>query len=392
MGWAIGMAGTVGMAGTLAAAAVGPGQALEGVRPAVRIVSPADGSYVSGPLRLEAVVEPLATVRSVTTLAFFADGQLVCRVSRPPFACDWDAGDFVVEHQVRAVATLAGGGRLTATVRTRKLDHAESVDVDVVQVTATVTDSRGRFVGGLPASAFRVYEDGRPQAITSFVSVDPPLELVAAIDISGSMRPWMDDVKGAVKAFLAAVPDRHEVTLLAFNDTIVPLVRRARDSAARARAVDRLAAWGATALYDVILDALDQLDRVTGRKALVVFSDGEDQGSVATREDVVRRLERSDATLYTIGLGRGATEPGLKQLMDRLARQSGGRAFLPARVDELGRVFREIIEDLSNQYLLSYAPTNTARDGTWRTIRVEVDGYHVRAREGYRAKSRRERR
>ncbi len=374
---------------TLAVAGLALGQAAEPVEPGVRIVSPADGSYVSGRLRLKATVEPLAAIRSVTSLAFFADGQLVCRLARPPFECDWDAGDLVVEHQVRAVVALAGGGRLTATVRTRKLEHAESVDVEVVQVTATVTDSRGRFVGGLPASAFRVYEDGRRQTLTSFVSVDPPLELVAAIDISGSMRPWIDDVRRAVKLFLAAVPQRHEVTLLAFNDTIVPLVRRTKDLAARARAVDRLAAWGATALYDVILDGLDQLDRVTGRKALVIFSDGEDQGSIATREDVVGRLERSDATLYLIGLGRGVTEPGLKQLLERLARRSGGRAFFPARIDELGRVFREIIEDLSNQYLLSYAPTNTARDGAWRAIRVEVDGYDVRAREGYRAKPRR---
>jgi len=135
-----------------------------------------------------------------------------------------------------------------------------------------------------------------------------------------------------------------------------------------------------------VLDGLDALDRVTGRKALVLFSDGEDQGSIATRDDVLRRIERSDATLYPIGMGRGASQPDLKQLLERLARQSGGRAFFPARVEELGRVFRDIIEDLSNQYLLSYAPSNTAHDGRWRTIRVEVDGYRVRAREGYRAK------
>ncbi len=379
----------VRLAELLALAGLLAGQGPAPAEPLLRIVSPPDGSYVSGPLRLLAVVEPLAALHAVGSVTFFADGQVVCRLDRPPFACEWDAGDVVAEHYIRAVATLVGGGRLTAAVRTRKLEHAERVDVDVVQVTATVTDARGRFVGGLPASAFRVYEDGRPQVITSFVAVDPPLALVAAIDISGSMRPWIDDVKAAVTTFLAAVPPRHEVTLLAFNDTIIPLVLRTTDPAARARAVSRLAAWGTTALYDVILDGLDQLERTTGRKALVLFTDGEDQGSVATRDDVIRRLERSDATLYAIGLGRGESEPMLKQLMERLARQSGGRAFFPARVDELRRVFQEIVEDLSNQYLLSYAPSNTARDGSWRTITVQVDGYRVRAREGYRARSRR---
>lgn len=215
-----------------------------------------------------------------------------------------------------------------------------------------------------------------------------PLEIVAAIDLSGSMRTRVPELKDAVREFLAAVPDRHDVTLLGFNDNIFPLTRRTKDPAVRVRAVDRFAAWGATALYDVILRGIDMLDRATGRKALIVFTDGEDQGSHAEVEDVLARLEQTDATLYTIGEGQRASVPQLQQLMSRLARQSGGRAFFPERIDELRGVFREVLEDLSNQYLLSYAPSNTARDGTWHRITVEVtDGYDVRAREGYRART-----
>lgn len=354
----------------------------------LRIVSPPDDVYVSGVIRLQAVVVPLAAVKEVTSLSFYADGALVCRLERPPFECDWDAGELVVAHHIRAVATLRAGDRLIANAYTKKLDHAEMVDVDVVQVTATVTDSRGRFAGGLTREAFRVYEDGRRQVITSFLAENVPLEIVAAIDLSGSMRTRVSELKAAVGEFVVAVPTRHEVTLLAFNDNIFPLTRRTTDPAARLRAVDRLAAWGATALYDVILRGIDMLDRTTGRKALIVFTDGEDQGSHATTEDVLARLEQTDATLYTIGQGQRASMPHLQQLMARLARQSGGRAFFPDRIEELRGVFREILDDLSNQYLLSYAPSNPPRDGTWRTIKIEVEGgHHVRAREGYRART-----
>jgi len=365
------------------AVAQDPGAAIE-----LTIQSPPENTYISGPIRLQAIVSPLSAVSQITGLTFFADGIVVCRLERPPLACDWDAGPTVEEHHIRAVATLRSGGRLVANVRTKRLDHAEKVDVDVVQVTATVTNGRGRFVPGLRREDFRVFEDDVRQPVTQFLAENVPLELLAAIDISGSMRLAIPELKEAVKEFLAAVPPTNEVTLIGFNDNIFPLTRRSRDPEARLRAVDRLAAWGGTALYDVIIRGIEMLDQATGRKALVVFSDGEDQGSHATRDDTLRRLEETDATLYMIGQGQRASAPDLRALMERLAKQSGGRAFFPDRIEDLRSVFGEIIEDLSNQYLISYAPIDTVHDGTWRTIRVElVDrSYRVRAREGYRAK------
>jgi hypothetical protein len=103
-----------------------------------------------------------------------------------------------------------------------------------------------------------------------------------------------------VKEFLGAVPSNDAVTLLGFNDNGIGLTRKTTDPAERIRAVDRLAPWGATALYDVILRGIDMLGRQTGRKALVVFTDGEDQGSHVAIEDVERRLQASDVTLYMI--------------------------------------------------------------------------------------------
>ena len=114
----------------------------------------------------------------------------------------------VASHQVRLVIGLVSGGRIVRTVRTKGLQFAEKVDVDAVQVTVTVTDEAGQFVPHLPRSAFRVFEDGSRQTISYFTSRDVPLELVVAVDISGSMAPAMLKLKLAVRGLLAAVPEK----------------------------------------------------------------------------------------------------------------------------------------------------------------------------------------
>jgi VWFA-related protein len=350
---------------------------------AVRFAAPPPDSFVSGPTQLRAVVDEALPVDSVI---FFADGHQVCAIAAAPFDCEWDAGQNVIAHQMRLVVTLTSGERIIRTLRTRNLGFADKVNVEVVQVTVTVTDDHGRFVSGIPRTAFRVFEDGKPQAITYFASADVPLELIVAVDISGSMTPSMPKLKKAVKDFLSAVPAKDQVTLLGFNDNVFALTRKTTDPAERARAVDRLAPWGATALYDVILRGIDMLGRQTGRKAFVVFTDGEDQGSHVTIEEVERRLQASDVTLYMIGQGRGLSQDYLKKVMHRLTVPTGGRVFTTDSVDQLHGAFEELLDELSNQYLLGYPPTNTKRDDTWREIKVEVEGHKgVRARQGYRA-------
>jgi VWFA-related protein len=176
------------------------------------------------------------------------------------------------------------------------------------------------------------------------------------------------------------------VTLLGFNDDVFTLAQRSADPAARAKAVDTLKPWGTTALYDVIVKGADLLESQTGRKALVVFTDGEDAGSSATVADVEERLQTSDLTLYMIGQGQGIMSAPLKKVMERLSQPTGGRAFFTERADELHDIFNELLDELSQQYGLGYQSTNSARDDTWRRITVDVAGQRrVRARQGYRA-------
>ena len=351
--------------------------------PELEILSPGANAYISGTTMLRASLTPSDAARRVL---FSVDGKQVCDAGAPPFECSWEAGPSITAHQIRVVADLRAGGRIIRTVRTRSLGYAEKVDVDVVQVIATVVDGSGHFVSGLPKAAFHVEEDGKPQSISHFGAEDVPLELIVACDVSGSMAPALPRLNQAVKEFLAAVPNGDQVTLIGFNDSIFALTRRAPDPAERMKAVDRLAPWGATALYDVILRGIDMLGKQPGRRAMVVFSDGEDQGSHASMTDVERRLQASDVTLYMIGQGRGVQVEALKSIMQRLVEPTGGRALFTDNIDQLHLAFSDLLEELSNQYLLGYEPTNGKRDETFRKISVRVDGQgRVRARQGYRA-------
>ena len=348
---------------------------------ALTIVSPGDGEYIAGRIVIRASVEPALAAESVV---FFVDGQQMCVVRRSPYECEWDAGRSVEQHQIRVAATLTNGARLVRNVRTKDLAYAETANVDVVQVTATVTD-RGHYVKNLPQSAFHVWEDGRPQTISHFQSRDVPLDLVVALDISGSMTLALPKLKQAAKDFVGAVSSKDRVSVLGFNDSIFTLARGAIDPAERVQGIDQLAPWGATAMYDVIMTAVDGLGQGSSRKALIVFTDGEDEGSHASLDNVVQRLQTSDVTLYMIGQGRGTSLEPLKKVMRSLSEPTGGRALFTEKIDQLHDAFTELLDELSNQYLLGYVPTNPKRDSTLRRIKVQVDGYSgVRAREAYR--------
>ena len=169
---------------------------------AIRLIQPEPDSYISGVTTLKAQVLPPMLATRAGQILFFADGKQVCNVLDPINAqCEWDAGAEVRPHVFRVVGNLLGGGRLVASSRTKGLDHAEKVSVDVVQITAVVTE-KGRFVPGLQQAQFKLSEDGVPQRIEHFSAEGSPLEIVIAIDVSESMTPSMPQLKNAVKKFL----------------------------------------------------------------------------------------------------------------------------------------------------------------------------------------------
>ena len=259
-----------------------------------------------------------------------------------------------------------------------------SARVDLVQVTATVVDGH-HFVRGLPREAFRVFEDDVSRPVVYFAATDVPLELLVAVDVSSSMRKVMGQVKENAAHFLTALPAGHQVTLIAFNDEWRVLAEPPMPLESQLEAIAPLVPYGRTSLYDVMLHSFEALGQQVGRRALVVFTDGEDTASQASSEVVERRAEASDAVVYVVGHGQALKSPDLRELCERLASKSGGRAFFPRQVDQLREVFDTIVDEMSSQYLIAYEPRSKAPDGKWHRIRVEADPRHdVRARQGYR--------
>jgi len=351
--------------------------------PQLRITAPTEATYLAGEVLLRATVEPASAVIDV---AFFADGTKVCTVTTPPFECQWDAGARIKSHQIRAVATLKNGERLAQAVSTRNLEYVESVDVDVVRLTVVVTDDRGRFVPGLTQKDFQVSEDGVAQKISAFSDERTPLELVTAIDVSSSVTEALPGMKTAATRFLGGLEPTDQSTVLGFNDSIYTLARRSTDQVVRERAIGRLRAWGGTALYDAIVHSIDVLDRQTGRRAIVLFTDGEDQNSHAPMATAIAQVEASDAMIYVVGQGRAVHSKDLQKLLQRITTTSGGRAFFSTSPQKLDEAFGEILDDLHHQYSISYPAPDDQRDGKWHSITIKAGGgkYKVRARQGYR--------
>ena len=351
--------------------------------PTLNITSPAADAVASGAMRIEATIAPPAEFKSVT---FFVDGRLVCTVQQPPLVCPWDPGAIVRGHHVRVVATLADGRRLVDNVRTKDLGYTERVRAEAVLVPAIVT-SNGQFVRGLKKQDFELFEDGVAQPIAALVTEDAPLDLVLAVDISGSMEHALPDVKLAVKQLLSKLRFGDSATLVGFNDTTFIVAEREKDRTTREKAVELLTSWGGTALYDATVKTLDLVSRDWGRKGVVIFSDGDDRNSLTRRDVAMARVQASDAMLYTVGFGGGATVPQLRASLESYAKSTGGRPFFPRDVKELDGVFADVVAELANQYVLSYSSTNQKRDGKWRNIKVQVrkGNYDIRARQGYRA-------
>ena len=370
-------AATLAICTNLAAEAASPSKP-----PSVTIAVPAEGAAAVGETVVEIVVSPAnVQVRDVVILV---DGFEVCRLEAPPWSCRWDAGPRVAEHHLRAVVTLPDGDRLIASRRTTSLDVDEAVRVLAVQVPVLVSNSQGRYERGLTPDQFTLLEDGRPQRIDTVFDDSLPLELVVAVDMSASMEGEMAEVRDAVKRFLARLRPGDTATILGFNETMFVLADRESDPDLRDAAVEALLPWGGTALYDATVRAVELVREQTGRRGVVVFSDGDDLHSIMRREEALARIEEGQVVVYTVGFGRAGTDR-YRDTLAAFAGASGGRAFFPGRSSDLDDTFAQILDELSHQYVLSYV-SNAADERGWRRLEVKAgcEGCRVRAREGYR--------
>jgi Ca-activated chloride channel homolog len=352
----------------------------------LEVVSPLPGDYLTGTVTIEARLVPLAAERRIARMLFFADGTIVCTLTRRPFTCAWNAGPAIRARQVRVVAELQDDTRLVHAFWTKGVDQTESSSVSAVQVPTTVTNGKGQFVRGLRPADFSVFEAGVQQRVSGFAAETTDVTLVLAVDTSSSMEKSIADVKEQVKEFLAPVPAGWPTTLMSFDHAVYTFARPRSSPEERERAIDGLKAWGGTALYTAIVEAIRQVSATIGRKAVVVFTDGDDRDSAIDAREVRQAIERSDAAIYFVAAGDAARPGATLSLLEQLAEISGGRVVRARGKDAIREAFADVREEIQNQYLLTYVPTKLERPGTWRPLSVKVrcDGCRIRSRTGYR--------
>ncbi|MGH9174153.1 MAG: VWA domain-containing protein [Vicinamibacterales bacterium] len=279
----------------------------------------------------------------------------------------------------------------TATAQERPTFSAES---DLVVVHAMVEDGRGQAVPGLLDTNFLVYEDNYPQTISFFSSADAPASIGLLIDNSTSMASKRERVIASVVSFAELSNAEDEIFVLAFNERVheawAPRVISESDmSALRATLEKHISARGKTALYDGIARGLERL--ALGRHArqvLVIVSDGSDNASLTGLDEMLGRTQSSSAMIYTVALNDPVDRDGNPKLLKRISTSTGGESFSPRDVDEVPEAIDHIARDIRATYTLGFVPTNQARDGSMRKLRVVArhpDGrtLKVQTRGGY---------
>jgi Ca-activated chloride channel family protein len=256
--------------------------------------------------------------------------------------------------------------------------------VNLVEVYATVTDPMGEPVAGLTAADFRVAEDGTPQSITAFAAGEFPLAVAIGLDRSFSMAGngnRLAVAKSAARTFVGALRPTDQVMVIAIGGDTEIVAPLSSDRSAALFALDRLEPWGTTPLYDAALIALDAIQTASGRRALMLLSDGTDRYSNTLAADLVEQARRRDVLIYPVAIG--SSRP---PLFAELAAATGGRSFHAREPRELVSTMDTIARELRFQYLLGYVPARgVSTDPAWHAIDVTVTrpDVRIRARDGY---------
>ena len=271
------------------------------------------------------------------------------------------------------------------------------IDLDLVNVTVTVRDSRGGLVSDLHEQDFEILEDGRPQKVQLFAPAASPeerkelvLNLGMLFDTSESMRKDLRLSQQSAVRFLDAIPRARDLVLVFFDRDI----RLSRYSSENQQGIfERILeteGGGETALLDAVTVYISRIADTPGRKVLVLFTDGDDTTSRIPAQEVLRLVRSTEVTIYPVAF-MGHQRPNsaaalrARALLHALAESTGGRVFEPAASKELAAIYTSILDELGSQYVLGYVSDNLKRDGKFRniTVRCKSPALKLRHRPGY---------
>jgi Ca-activated chloride channel homolog len=285
-----------------------------------------------------------------------------------------------------AVCILTVAIACVLSARGQQAVNVIRVQVRLVEVYASVYDHSGQYVQGLSRDSFQVFEDGKLQQITNFEADSGKLSCAILLDTTGSMSEALPRVKNSIMKLIDVLGNEDAVAIYTFDQRLAVRQDFTTDKAAAKRAVLRTRAEGQTALFDALSEVAQEISKRPGKKALVVFSDGDDNASALNANAAVTRAKKAGIPLYAIAEGEATRSKELRKLLEDLSKRTGGTSYEVKKPADIEQVFQKIALDLQHLYMLAYRPQAGAEEGKWRKIEVSLRGqkdYRIRSKEGY---------
>ena len=304
----------------------------------------------------------------------------------PIYAVEWmDANPFEAVT-IRAEATADTGAVADDRVTLPAMDITDETTVASVLLDVAVLDPKGRYVSGLTRENFGLSEDDVSQVIELVEPSRMPTVVTLLVDTSQSMSSRFDFVRRATRRLAGLLRADDQLAVVPFSRTLGAVTGPTRDLDALTSAIEGMQTRGGTAIADAIEALAGRLAGLPGRQIIVLVTDGYDEHSASGMTDAVAAVKKVNATLYSVGIGgvAGMSFRG-RDVLRQLAGQTGGKAFFPSRDTEIPIVQDYIHDDVVNRYLLTYTPSNQARDGQWRRVRLRTGNaeHVIKTRDGY---------
>ena len=359
---------------------------------AVKIQAPAPDQPVFGPTDVEVGVR---TAEPVSQVELFVNGKLMGTAQKAPYRFNVDLGDENVRREFRVVAHTVSGATGADTLVTVPVQINDEMNLKLRALFVSVV-SGGRNNLAFEQDDFQVFDNGAPQQIVTFGRDELPLTAVLLLDTSESMQgDRQDAVRRGAKAFLDGMKPADEAMLALFSDRLLRFTPFTSDKKTLDSAITATQAAGGTAVNDFLYLSLKLLDARQGQRVVVLFSDGSDVHSVLPASDVLWKARAGQSLIYWIQLGgkhQSFTSAWRDfkgndreyETLEKAVEESGGRILPIQRIEELEGAFRNILQELRQQYALGYYATTAKGDGAWHKVEVRVKGRgRVHTREGY---------
>lgn len=323
----------------------------------------------------------------ISRVEFYINGKLMKEFKKPPYLMTYDFGSKMRFQQIKVVARSIDGQVVESAIHSLYVDDYQEVRVTQIMIPVVVFDRRGQYIKDLKKEDFILEVDKQPQPVSYFSkSGKSNFHLILLIDISSSMKDKIGDVKEVAKQFLKNLLTKNDkAKVVFFNHEVSEDTDFTSDMTMLMNSISMAFPFGATALYDAILYCYRILKPIQGHKIIILFSDGEDNHSHIDPYTILKRTEKSNITVYTIGNKLTVKDNQYEALLEKIATSSGGLMFLLDNIRQIREVYSKIRTDIRSQYMLYFSLKNIRKVQRFHTLKVRIKGnrsYRIRTLKG----------